>query len=102
MLLRSCACLVLISTVLLAQGQRQTASLILTGGIVVTMDSQGRVLSPGAVAIDGKNLIAVDTPDAIAARFTGQTVIDTANQVVMPGLINTHTHAPMVLYRGLA
>jgi 5-methylthioadenosine/S-adenosylhomocysteine deaminase len=60
------------------------------------------VLSPGAVAIDGRNIAAVDTPAAIAARFSSQTVIDTSGQVVMPGLINTHTHAPMVLYRGLA
>jgi 5-methylthioadenosine/S-adenosylhomocysteine deaminase len=102
MLLRACACLFTIGTVILAQGQRQTASLILTGGIVVTMDPQARMLSPGAVAIDGRNIVAVDTPDVIAARFSGQTVIDTSNQVVMPGLINTHTHAPMVLYRGLA
>ena len=86
----------------LFQAQRQTVSLILTGGIVVTMDSTGRVLSPGAVAIDGRNIAAVDTPDAIASRYSGETVIDTSGQVVMPGLINTHTHAPMVLYRGLA
>ena len=102
MFLRACACLFTIGTVILAQGQRQTASLILTGGIVVTMDPQARMLSPGAVAIDGRDIVAVDTPDVIAARFSGQTVIDTSNQVVMPGLINTHTHAPMVLYRGLA
>lgn len=102
MLLRACACLFTIGTVILAQGQRQTASLILTGGIVVTMDPQARMLSPGAVAIDGRDIVAVDTPDVIAARFSGQAVIDTSNQVVMPGLINTHTHAPMVLYRGLA
>src|SRR3954452_4704894 len=90
------------SSLVLGQGQRQAVSLILTGGIVVTMDSSGRVVSPGAVALDGRNIAAVDTPDAIAARFTSQTVIDASGQVVMPGLINTHTHAPMVLYRGLA
>jgi len=88
--------------VLAASQQRQTISLILTGGIVVTMDPSGRVLSPGAVAIDGRNIAAIDTPEAIAARYSSQTVIDTTGQVVMPGLINTHTHAPMVLYRGLA
>ena len=102
MLLRACTCLVLIGSLLLSQGQRQAASIILTGGVVVTMDSQARIVSPGAVAIDGRDIVAVDTPDAIAAKFTAQTVIDTSNQVVMPGLINTHTHAPMVLYRGLA
>ena len=66
------------------------------------MDGSARVLSPGAVAIEGRDIVAVDTPEAIAARFSGRESIDTAGQVVMPGLINTHTHAPMVLYRGLA
>jgi 5-methylthioadenosine/S-adenosylhomocysteine deaminase len=102
MLLRLSARLLVASAFLFAQPQRQAASLILTGGIVVTMDSAGRVLSPGAVAIDGRNIAAVDTPDAIASRYSSQTLIDTSGQVVMPGLINTHTHAPMVLYRGLA
>src|SRR3954469_24116192 len=102
MLPRLYALLVVAASLVVAQAQEQAVSLILTGGIVVTMDSSGRVVSPGAVALDGRNIAAVDTPDAIAARFTSQTVIDTSGQVVMPGLINTHTHAPMVLYRGLA
>jgi 5-methylthioadenosine/S-adenosylhomocysteine deaminase len=102
MLLRICACLLAAGAVVLAQAQRRTVSLVLTGGIVVTMDASGRVLSSGAVAIDGRDIVAVDTPEAIAARFAGRESIDTSGQVVMPGLINTHTHAPMVLYRGLA
>ncbi len=53
------------SSLVLAQGQRQAVSLILTGGTVVTMDASGRVLSPGAVAVDGRNIAAVDTPAAI-------------------------------------
>src|SRR3954462_11260793 len=102
MLPRLFALLVVAGSLVVAQAQKQAVSLILTGGIVVTMDSSGRIVSPGAVAIDGRNIAAVDTPEAIAARFTSQTVIDTSGEVVMPGLINTHTHAPMVLYRGLA
>ena len=63
---------------------------------------RGRVLSPGAVAVDGRDIVAIDTPDAIAARFAPAETIDAAGQAVMPGLVNTHTHAAMVLYRGLA
>ena len=61
-----------------------------------------RVIPRGAVAIDGRDIVAVDTAEAIAARFRGRDTIDAAGAVVMPGLINTHTHAPMVLFRGLA
>jgi 5-methylthioadenosine/S-adenosylhomocysteine deaminase len=77
-------------------------ALLVTGGIVVTMDAGRRVLDPGAVAIDGDRIVAVDTPAALARRYTARETIDARGHVVMPGLINTHTHAPMVLYRGLA
>jgi 5-methylthioadenosine/S-adenosylhomocysteine deaminase len=83
------------------QSPRQVA-LVVTGGSVVTMDATRRVIANGAVAIDGDAIVAVDTADAIRARFSGRRTIDSRGQVVMPGLINTHTHAPMVLFRGLA
>ena len=102
MLLRVWVLVLAAVSIVSAQPARRTVALVVTGGIVVTMDSSGRVLSPGAVAIDGRDIVAVDTPEGIAARFTGRESIDATGQVVMPGLINTHTHAPMVLYRGLA
>jgi 5-methylthioadenosine/S-adenosylhomocysteine deaminase len=92
----------LILAALLSQEPRRSVSLVIKGGTVVTMDPAGRVLAPGAVAIDGRDIAAVDTPENIDARFSGRESIDATGQVVMPGLINTHTHAPMVLYRGLA
>src|SRR5689334_7699866 len=97
--------LVLLSTVVLAAAQtpvRRPVSLIVTHGTVVTVDANRRVIEDGAVAIDGRDIAAVDTSDAIDARFSAPDTIDTTGQVVMPGLVNTHTHAPMVLYRGLA
>ena len=82
-------------------GQRQV-SLLITNGIIVTMDPAGRVISNGAVAVDGSDIVAVDTLDEIQRQFRGAETIDAAGQVVLPGLINTHTHGPMALYRGLA
>jgi 5-methylthioadenosine/S-adenosylhomocysteine deaminase len=93
--------LVLALTVI-AHAQPRHVSLIVTGGTVVTMDDARRVLPAGAVAIDGDGIAAVDTDAAIRSRFTAATTIDAAGQVVLPGLVNTHGHAPMVLYRGLA
>jgi len=85
---------------LLAQGPA-AVSLIITNGIVITVDGTRRVLNPGAVAINGTDIVAVDTPDAIASRYKAAQTLDAAGRVVMPGLINTHTHAAMVMYRGL-
>ncbi len=102
MLSRVHVLVVVAAALLLPQPERRAVSLIVTGGTVVTMDAAGRVLSPGAVAIDGRDIVGIDTPDAIAARFSARDTLDAGGQVVLPGLINTHTHAPMVLYRGLS
>jgi 5-methylthioadenosine/S-adenosylhomocysteine deaminase len=80
----------------------RSVSLVVTNGVVVTVDATRRVIEGGAVAIEGRDIVAVDTAPAIAARFRGRDTIDAAGGVIMPGLINTHTHAPMVLFRGLA
>ncbi|HTM03719.1 MAG TPA: amidohydrolase family protein [Vicinamibacterales bacterium] len=83
------------------QGPRQVA-LVVTGGTVVTVDPNHRVIPNGAVAIDGTDIVAVDTADAIRRQFRPRDTVDATGQVVMPGLINTHTHAAMTLFRGLA
>jgi 5-methylthioadenosine/S-adenosylhomocysteine deaminase len=85
-----------------AQGGQRRVSLVVRNGIVVTMDPANRVLQNGAVAIEGSDIVAVGETPAIDREFRGREVIDAAGQIVLPGLINTHTHAPMVLYRGLA
>ena len=82
--------------------QPRSVSLVVTGGTVVTMDAARRVLVDGAVAVDADRIVAVGPAAEIAAAYRGREVIDATGQVILPGLINTHTHAPMVLYRGLA
>lgn len=85
-----------------APSARRPVSLIVVGGTIVTQNSSRQRLSPGAVAIDSGTILDVDSPDVIAARYIGTQTLDLRDQVVLPGLVNTHTHAPMVLYRGLA
>ena len=84
------------------QAPPRSVSLIVVGGSVVTQNGSRQILSPGAVAIDGADIVAVDRPDAISTRYTAADTIDARGQVILPGLINTHTHAPMVMFRGLA
>ena len=81
---------------------RTPVDLLITGGTVITMNAERAVLTSGAVAIADGRVRAVDTPERIAAEFRASETIDATGQVVMPGLINTHTHAPMVMFRGLA
>src|SRR3954453_9861159 len=85
-----------------AQPARRRVSLVVTGGTVLTQNASHQILSPGAVAIEGTDIVDVDTPAAIAAKYQGADAIDARDQIVLPGLINTHSHAPMVMYRGLA
>ena len=50
----------------------------------------------------GDRIVAVGTDADLAAKYQAKRTIDAVGKVVMPGLINTHTHVPMVLMRGIA
>jgi len=75
---------------------------ILTGGTVVTMNQQFDIIPDGAIAVRGDKIVAVDTSDAIAARYQAENIVSCEDQYILPGLVNAHTHAPMTLLRGLA
>src|SRR5678815_1734110 len=92
------AALVSSFVVVSAQNAPRQVSLVVTGGIVVTMDAAGRVIPNGAVAIDSTDIVGVDTAESIGKQFRGRDTIDATGQIILPGLINTHTHAPMVRY----
>jgi len=66
------------------------------------MDEQLNQYLPGAVAISGDSIVAVGPESAIKQAFRGSETLDCGGRVVMPGLINAHTHVPMTLLRGLA
>jgi 5-methylthioadenosine/S-adenosylhomocysteine deaminase len=75
--------------------------LIITGGTVVTMDPQRRLIEDGAVIVRGDKIAAVGKRSDITPHYSGKT-IDARGALVLPGLINAHTHAAMSLFRGVA
>jgi 5-methylthioadenosine/S-adenosylhomocysteine deaminase len=77
----------------------QPCDVLLTNALVVTMDEHFSVYSSGSVAITGTNIVAVGD---VAGDFETVNSLDCRGRVVMPGLVNAHTHAPMTLLRSLA
>jgi 5-methylthioadenosine/S-adenosylhomocysteine deaminase len=73
-----------------------------TARYVVTMDPQRRLIVNGAVAIRADRIVAVGTSANLARHYQARQRIDRPDALMMPGLINTHTHAPMSLLRGIA
>jgi 5-methylthioadenosine/S-adenosylhomocysteine deaminase len=80
----------------------QTVDLLIEHGLVVTMNDEETVLPDGAVAVLGTDIAAVGPTADLRGRFSPTERIDAANHLVMPGLINAHTHIPMTIFRGLA
>ena len=76
-----------------------SCDLLLINAVVLTMDAQSTIHRRGAIAITGDAIVAVG---ADAASYTAAETVDCRGRVVMPGLINAHTHVPMTLLRGLA
>ncbi|MGI9056675.1 MAG: amidohydrolase, partial [Pyrinomonadaceae bacterium] len=79
-----------------------TADLLIVGGTVVTMDKDRRVIENGAVAVKNGKIIRVGPRAAVTKNLRAKQTINADGKVVIPGLINTHTHIPMTLFRGIA
>ena len=76
--------------------------ILVLDGTVLTLDDDDGRFYPGAVAVHAGKIEAVGPSDELQARYTARKVIDASGCVVMPGLINAHTHAAMTVFRGLA
>ena len=80
----------------------KSADLLLINAIVLTMDEEMHQYEPGAAAISGESLLAVGSEAEVRKAYSATQVVDCGGKVLMPGLVNAHTHAPMTLLRGLA
>ncbi|MGZ9223992.1 MAG: amidohydrolase family protein [Anaerolineales bacterium] len=80
----------------------ETIDILLTNALILTMDTDLTQYASGAVAVQGDSIVAVGAEDEIKNNYSAQETIDCNGKVLMPGLINAHTHVPMTLLRGLA
>jgi 5-methylthioadenosine/S-adenosylhomocysteine deaminase len=78
------------------------ADLILKNAILLTMDQDFHQYDPGALAINGTTILAVGDEKELLANYTSDNIVDCGGKVLLPGLVNAHTHVPMNLLRGLA
>jgi len=79
-----------------------SADLLILGGLLVTMDDNWTVLGDGGLAIKGGAIVGRGTRAEIEASYQAPEVIPADEHLVIPGLINAHTHAAMTAFRGLA
>jgi 5-methylthioadenosine/S-adenosylhomocysteine deaminase len=82
--------------------QKKSVDLIVQNGTIVTMDENRRVIENGAIAVQKGEIVFVGTAREINQKYSSRQIINARNKVIIPGLINAHTHIPMTLFRGIA
>ena len=81
---------------------KRPADLLVVGARVVTVDADLAVYDPGAIAVKDGAIAAVGPSREVAARYAARETFDARGKILLPGLVNTHTHAAMTLLRGIA
>ena len=80
----------------------QTCDTLLHAGVLLTQDDDRRVLENAALGIDGGRIVALGYSQDVTAAWQAREILDLSGMLVMPGLVNAHTHAAMTFLRGLA
>lgn len=81
--------------------QAEEVDLIVKNGIVLTINGGKEIFSDGVVIVDGNRIVAVGGA-RILDNYSSDNVIDAMGGIIMPGMINTHTHTSMSVFRSLA
>ncbi len=97
-----CFITILMAMAPIACQSQDSIDLIVEGDHLVTMDEAMTVIANGAVAIDDGVILAVGPASEISASYSAAKVLAGDNRIVMPGLVNGHSHAAMTLLRGVA
>ncbi|MBT7248513.1 MAG: hypothetical protein HN877_04760, partial [Rhodospirillaceae bacterium] len=75
-------------------------NLLITGATVLTGNDNREIIEGGAVAISGDRIVAVGTSDDLRRQFPDVETLDATGKAVMPGFMNSHTHAVLLVLRG--
>jgi 5-methylthioadenosine/S-adenosylhomocysteine deaminase len=78
----------------------RSVDLVLTAGVVVTVDDADRVVHSGAVAVHDGVVVDVGPADEVLRRVVADTRVDLPDHLLMPGFVNAHTHLSMTMFRG--
>jgi len=85
----------------IAAGQTPRADLLVLGGTVLTLDAAGTMIADGAIAIRAGRIAAVGPRRTLERRYRARRKIEARGDLVLPGLVNAHTHVAMTLLRGV-
>lgn len=80
----------------------QNIDTLFINAVVLTMDEKLTQYDPGALAVKGDSIVAVGPEAELKKEYSAKETIDCGGKILMPGLVNAHTHVPMTLVRGLA
>jgi 5-methylthioadenosine/S-adenosylhomocysteine deaminase len=80
----------------------QSVDIMIRNGWVLTMSPDNGLIDKGALAVSGDRIVEVGPEAALNKRCEARRIIDARGGIIMPGLVNTHTHAAMTCFRGLA
>ncbi len=94
--------LLLVAFLAAAPAEKEPADLLVLNACLVTMDTKFSLFDPGGLAVRAGKIIAVGPSAEIAGRYASRSNFNARGKIILPGLVNTHTHAAMTLLRGIA
>jgi 5-methylthioadenosine/S-adenosylhomocysteine deaminase len=81
--------------------QPKPCDLLVTGDLILTLDTDSRILKSGAIAVIDKTIVDVGPADTLVVKWAPAATIDGRNRIVIPGLVNVHNHTPLMITRGM-
>ena len=84
------------------KGNKDKADLLVTGDYVLTFNQKKTIVEKGAVVVKGDRIAAIGKASEVEDKIEAREVLDASGCLIMPGLINLHTHAAMTCFRGIA